>query len=444
MMEVETADGILTTNQGYELAEAKRLLSVSYVVKFRKVRVADYGSISHRHRVVLICILRDFPGANDFEMPAPTWGVGHRVACAKDVAISDEQAVATMDSKYFCSGNLATRYDVQDGHPTLEPRLQHGRMIKLGRVAPNMGHSSRPHLALSLSGTPNGPTDYGGGGIWPPMDFSRGGTIKWLRRFCSYDYYNISGTSTTVREWHATFTPGEDALIQGINQGFPTAVNYAIDTVLADILTAHSAVHDMPMGPNAENTYVTGLQWAAETKGGRKGGFATVPRWAETLVSPATEATAVQQAPAMPEAPQLTKWLTEEQCMLRMRTTDICIDWSVPLNPGKHATDRVKLHGDVSENEQVQAHYLHLLLRQLELENSTKVSYRAGVKKFLKLLNRGYPLAQLSADHQRLAETGFFEPAVWKPSEVETVLIDTILHEAAVRGNSWSTVRIQN
>ena len=203
------------------------------------------------------------------------------------------------------------------------------------------------------------------------MDFIWGGSIKWLRRFCSYDYCNISGTSVTIREWHATFTPGEDALIQGINQGFPTAVTYAIDTVLADILTAHCAVHDMPMGPNAEDKYVTGLQWAAETNGGRNGGFATMPRWADTLAGPATNAIAVPPAQATAPAPRLTKWLTEEQCMLRMRTPDI--DWSVPLHPGKHATDRVNLHGDVSENEQVQAHYLHLLLRELELEDSTKV-----------------------------------------------------------------------
>ena len=62
------------------------------------------------------------------------------------------------------------------------------------------------------------------------MDFVRGGDIKRLRSFCSYDYYNISGTRVTMREWHAAFTPGEDALIQGINQGFPTAVTYAIYT----------------------------------------------------------------------------------------------------------------------------------------------------------------------------------------------------------------------
>ena len=151
MIEAEKADGVLTTNQGQELAEANRLLSVSYVVKVRKVRVADYGSISHRHRVVLVCILRDFPGANDFEMPAPTWGVNGKVACARDVSASDELFIATMDSKYFYSGKLTTRYDVQDSLPTPEPKLQHSRLLKLGRVAPGMGHSTRPHLSSPLT-----------------------------------------------------------------------------------------------------------------------------------------------------------------------------------------------------------------------------------------------------------------------------------------------------
>ena len=65
------------------------------------------------------------------------------------------------------------------------------------------------------------------------------------------------------------------------------------------------------------------------------------------------------------------------------------------------------------------------------------------MKKFLGYLRRGYPLPQWSAEHMRLAITGLFEPAVWKSSEVEQVLLDTVLHEAAVRGNAWSTVRIQ-
>ena len=98
----------------------------------------------------------------------------------------------------------------------------------------------------------------------PPMDFEWGGELRWLRRFCSRDYYNISGTSSTIREWHATFTPKEDDLIQGVNQGFPTAITFAIDTVIADMLELSGAVCDMPMGANAPDTYVTGSMWADE------------------------------------------------------------------------------------------------------------------------------------------------------------------------------------
>ena len=52
-------------------------------------------------------------------------------------------------------------------------------------------------------------------------------------------------------------------------------------------------------------------------------------------------------------------------------------------------------------------------------------------------------MGELSPDHERLAVTGLFEPAVWKDHEVEKVLMDTVLHEVGVRGNAWSTVRVQ-
>ena len=61
----------------------------------------------------IVCTLRDFPGASDFETPAPAWGMGERVACARNAAVSDDQAVATMDPKYLYSysGKLTTRAD---------------------------------------------------------------------------------------------------------------------------------------------------------------------------------------------------------------------------------------------------------------------------------------------------------------------------------------------
>ena len=79
VVEIETADGIMTTNGGRELCEATELLETEYVVKVRKIKVADYGSISHRMRVVLVCVLKTSTAANKFEMPTPTWGI-HRTA----------------------------------------------------------------------------------------------------------------------------------------------------------------------------------------------------------------------------------------------------------------------------------------------------------------------------------------------------------------------------
>ena len=60
IIEIETADGIMTTNGGKELAMAVAMLSEFYVVKVRKVSVALHGSISHRKRMVMICIDKDF------------------------------------------------------------------------------------------------------------------------------------------------------------------------------------------------------------------------------------------------------------------------------------------------------------------------------------------------------------------------------------------------
>ena len=73
--------------------------------------------------------------------------------------------------------------------------------------------------------------------------------------------------------------------------------------------------------------------------------------------------------------------------MARLR--DSGVDWSEPLHPGKHARHREALAHGISPDEQAQAHYMGLLLAQLELEETTKKSYAAGLKKFLVSLNRG-------------------------------------------------------
>ena len=63
-------------------------------------------------------------------------------------------------------------------------------------------------------------------------------------------------------------------------------------------------------------------------------------------------------------------WLTDEQCMARLRESGR--DWSAPLHPGKHARHREALEHALSQDEQAQAHYIGILLAQLELEETTK------------------------------------------------------------------------
>ena len=118
MIELETADGILTTNNGKELALAEAMLSEFYVAKVRKVSVALHGSVSHRKRMVMVCIDKDFAGAGGFETPAPTWGTNGKVACARDVAVDGVLALAALDDKHKCPGRLATRYGRRQGSAT--------------------------------------------------------------------------------------------------------------------------------------------------------------------------------------------------------------------------------------------------------------------------------------------------------------------------------------
>ena len=90
------------------------------MVKVRKIKAADYGSISHRKCVVLVCVLKTSAAANMFEMPQPTWGI-HRTACARDVVVEDDIALQTMEAKHVYKGCLPERYDQNNGAPTSEP-----------------------------------------------------------------------------------------------------------------------------------------------------------------------------------------------------------------------------------------------------------------------------------------------------------------------------------
>ena len=126
----------------------------------------------------------------------------------------------------------------------------------------------------------------------------------------------------------------------------------------------------------------------------------------------------------------------DSMCVLRAQQTR---DWSKPLHPNPSKSSRQELTQPLSKGEWAQMLFVLCMLNELELERGTTLAYAMGVRHFREFLTR-YPLeSAFGTRHRATAEV--FEPAVWGPSEVEQILIDFVLHEVAVRGNGWSSVR---
>ena len=97
------------------------------------------------------------------------------------------------------------------------------------------------------------------------------------------------------------------------------------------------------------------------------------------------------------------------------------------MHPGCHATDRENLQGgNITHEEWVQCFHFGLLLDELELEAGTKVVYAAGVKTDTVSNATRVSLGGSVTAARRTARGWAFQDLV------ENVLMDTVLHEAAV------------
>ena len=76
---------------------------------------------------------------------------------------------------------------------------------------------------------------------------------------------------------------------------------------------------------------------------------------------------------------------------------------------------------------------------EVQLRDSSAEAYQLQQLKVFELKERCPIETMFTAEH---AKNGIeFDPAVWKPMELQKFLIHAIMHAAYVRGNAWSTVR---
>ena len=88
-------------------------------------------------------------------------------------------------------------------------------------------------------------------------------------------------------------------------------------------------------------------------------------------------------------------------------------------------TVRHELRSMMRREEWAQMHHFVCMIDAVELEAGTCRVYSDGVRHFLEFQER-YPLElKFSEAHRGTGAT--FEPAVWKLSEVERILIDFVL-----------------
>ena len=107
-----------------------------------------------------------------------------------------------------------------------------------------------------------------------------------------------------------------------------------------------------------------------------------------------------------------------------------------PSRPGRNGTQH--LGGPLTYMEWVHMHCALCYISTYELEPSTQRRYRGAQAQFYEFRQRWLLSAGLSARH----DLGgiLFDSAIWGDGEIEQILIDFVLHETGVRGNSWSTV----
>ena len=126
-----------------------------------------------------------------------------------------------------------------------------------------------------------------------------------------------------------------------------------------------------------------------------------------------------------------------EQANAEVLTAGDSRDWTVPLHPNVR-NQRRRLSGPMRAVEWAQMHFMLEVLNAAELETGTTLAYSYAVLHFTDFLTRYSLEAAFSVAHR--ASKAVFT-AVWSAAQIEQVLIHFVLHEAAVRGNGWSSVR---
>ena len=413
---VETTANALKVHGGAAIELLRSgLRGLNYVVSDRKVAMNQWDA-TNRCRYICVATLQEVTTpSNVFEWPSPVFNSSF-CPCLADIMEDDSLIPA---HHWF---NRPRQLDLLTSvNHVLRPMQVH----RLAQYAPGIGHSSFPHQVRGrLGGIPT---------LLPTMgniqvmreDYVHGDSDVSTRRLSTPEGLNGASMASDFEPYCRSFNISPDAAHGGIPGGF----SFALFDAVATFLTAADVPKTTNFNAWSDGEYVTSLtEW--QVQGSSSCGSADTsglhtPRGAPR--SPHTVAPAVR--PALPGRP------SDDQIRAMIPTLGD-VDCTQPLHPTKKGRNGyVVLTGDITHAEWVCMHHASTNLDSYELEADTAARYAGGQRMFHEFMIR-HP----GVTSEKRERGIIFDEAVWRPSEVESILIDFVLHDVGVRGNGWSTV----
>ena len=421
---VETTGNALRVHNGSAPRQLiASLRDIGYVVYHNLVQV-KYWDPTARERFILVALHNDLSAAESFDWPQPTFSSDYFPSIA-DVIVPDDEIPSDWWHYTDPGAHCACAYCATAARPPAVPTLvrdgrQQGvphRVRTVVQYGPSMGLSPFPHQVRSLDG------------IAPTMLPSRGNaqipdsTFVWdgvsipsrTRRFVDKEMLRMAHMPDDTTDLAQRFGFSVCQVNAGIPVGTFTSILEQVSKVLEQSAVPLTAQH-CSWQPGM---YVTDLAVWDTTSSGVRGAL------------PAAVPSAFLRAPP-----------TSEQVHGIMQSLP-SRDWSVPLHKSTATRNGVKrLRGPISHEEWVCMEYARHTCQALELESGTADRYRGAQREFYEFLTRypGLSIEQRAAGIVMDQREARGIPAVWRPSEVEAVLIDYVLHAVGVRGLAWSTV----
>jgi site-specific DNA-cytosine methylase len=224
---LEISDHALHINGGKEVEQVIDSLSPAYNVKWKLLKVSEFGDPTNRIRLIIIgtLLVYDKSITEDISFTFP------------EVTCDPESQLRIRDTAVPDSAVPESYWLDTDPKRTVWKEPQCGKIHLIARSGPGMGQSYSPNAVQSWESIANTQTTFGGGGVRPMLGWTMGreNKIGPTRKTVPIEAVRWASHSDSLLPWIEGFTtdlqqPERDMFtLMCVNNGIPQRTCYALD-----------------------------------------------------------------------------------------------------------------------------------------------------------------------------------------------------------------------